>query len=142
MEYNEKEKWDDDKVQNPQDASWQTDEEKGANDIPHQQKDQKEANKNMGSFQKPAKGRSIWHVADDNDEVIAASSQDEVDLQEMVERFLIEGLGHHILTLIHTSSWDEVRQVLRVSTASREDIIESIEVKDGDGDNLLHVALF
>lgn len=143
MEYNKKENWDDDKVQNPQDADWQADEEKGANDMPHKQQDQKEANKNIGSFQQPAKGRSIWHVADENDEITDASSQNEVDLQDMVERLLIEGLGHHILPkLIHASSWDEVRQVLRVSTASREDIIESIEVKDGDGDNLLHVALF
>ena len=55
---------------------------------------------------------------------------------------MIEGLGHHILPkIIHTSSWGEIRQVLRVPNASREDSIENIKVKDGDGDNLLHVAL-
>ncbi|GFH52625.1 hypothetical protein CTEN210_09101 [Chaetoceros tenuissimus] len=140
---------------NPQDAE-KIDIEKGKSEsnLPKQQTN-KQLDRNIGGIMKPEKGRSMWDLTAEEDE----DEEDPVNIYlEAIKVIAIgvarKALANQFVLWFQQSAWDEVREVLFASVEgyvtsldsdlqlSDEELRELLEVKDGDGDNLLQVALY
>lgn len=100
---------------------------------------------NIGSASKVAlqeKFRSLTFKRESSSKL--GDDDDSDDSQEMdIEGLLIGKLGPLALpNFIHASAWNEVRRILDASTVSEEAMDMILHAKDGDGDNVLNVALY